>query len=62
MYGDNLSDFTLTRYETQLTLPPGEYQLQVIVSDGKKFGRSQTPMTVDSLDKKNTGDQRCFPL
>jgi hypothetical protein len=35
------------RYMTQLSLPPGNYQLQVIVTDGEKFGRMQTPLKVE---------------
>jgi hypothetical protein len=33
-------------YQTQIDLPPGEYDLRVVLSDGKKFGRKQIPLTV----------------
>jgi hypothetical protein len=41
-----------TRYETQVTLPPGEYDLRVAVGDGKRFGRAEASLTVDSYDRK----------
>jgi hypothetical protein len=41
------------RYETQLTLPPGEYNLRVALTDGKKFGRAEIPVTVDAFDRKH---------
>jgi hypothetical protein len=34
------------RYETQIQLAPGEYELQVIVTDGEKFGRVTAPVKV----------------
>ncbi len=34
-------------YETQVELPPGEYTLRVVVNDGAKFGRVETPLTID---------------
>jgi hypothetical protein len=40
-----------TRYETQLILPPGEYNVRVALSDGTKFGRAEIPLTVDSYDR-----------
>lgn len=40
------------RYETQVDLPPGEYDLVVVLSDGKKFGRFETSVTVDSFEGK----------
>ncbi|MGA9040847.1 MAG: hypothetical protein WB421_09955 [Terriglobales bacterium] len=39
-------------YETQMDLPPGEYNLKVALSDGSKFGRVEMPLTVDSYDGK----------
>jgi hypothetical protein len=42
-----------SRYETQIDLPPGDYDLKVVVSDGVKFGRVEMPLTVDSYDRKN---------
>jgi hypothetical protein len=40
------------RYETQMDLPPGNYNLRVILSDGKKFGRFDIPLKLESEDKK----------
>jgi hypothetical protein len=40
-----------TRYETQLILPTGEYDLQVVLSDGTNFGRAEIPLTVDTYDR-----------
>jgi hypothetical protein len=39
-------------HEAQMELPPGDYDLRVVVSDGSKFGRAQLPLTVDSYDGK----------
>lgn len=39
-----------TRYETQLELPPGAYQLQVALWNGRKFGRAEIPLMVDPYD------------
>jgi hypothetical protein len=41
-----------TRYERQLKLPPGEYAIRVMVSDGTKLGRTEVPLTVDNDDRK----------
>jgi hypothetical protein len=40
------------RFETQVALPPGTYELRAIFSDGENFGRSRIPLTVDSYDAK----------
>jgi hypothetical protein len=40
------------RYDGQVELPPGEYQLRVALGDGTRFGRADIPLTVDSYDKK----------
>jgi hypothetical protein len=40
-------------YETQMDLPPGEYNLVVVLSDGEKFGRVERPVIVDSYDEKD---------
>ncbi len=42
-------------YETRLDLPPGEYNLKVVIMDGKKFGRAETPVTVESHDASQLG-------
>jgi hypothetical protein len=52
VFGNDLPKFAPTRYETQLILAPGEYHLRVVLSDGKRFGRSEIPLTVDSYDRK----------
>lgn len=39
-----------TRYETQVDIPPGEYNLQVIISDESKFGRVEMPLTIEPYD------------
>jgi hypothetical protein len=40
------------RYETQLNLRPGEYNLRVVLTDGKRFGQAQTSFSVDAFDRK----------
>jgi hypothetical protein len=40
------------RYETQVKLPPGEYDLRVVLGDGKRFGRAEIPLTVGDFDRK----------
>ncbi len=36
------------RYDTQVDLPPGDYELRIVVSDGKKnFGRARVPLRVE---------------
>jgi hypothetical protein len=39
------------RYETQLMLPPGEYDLRVVLGDGTSFGRAELPLTVNGYDR-----------
>jgi hypothetical protein len=54
----DLSNFPLQvpiRYETQVSLPPGQYRLRVAFRDGSKFGRSEMPLEVDSYDKTRLG-------
>jgi hypothetical protein len=41
-----------TRYKTQLDLPPGDYKLQVVLSDAWSIGRAEIPLTVDAFDGK----------
>ena len=43
------------RYATQVNLPPGNYQLQVVVTDGEKFGLVQTPLKVEEAPRQNLG-------
>jgi hypothetical protein len=40
------------RFETQMELPPGVYELRAILSDGENFGRERVPLTVESHDGK----------
>lgn len=40
------------RYETQVSVPPGNYDLQVVMSDGKNFGRAAMPLVVPRLTGK----------
>jgi len=51
-----MEDFDLlnlpTRYEAQIDLAPGEYQLQVVLSDGSKFGRVETSIAIEPYDDK----------
>jgi len=37
-------------FDTQIGLRPGEYEMRLVVSDGKNFGRAQVPLRVQSLD------------
>src|SRR6185312_3547904 len=41
------------RYEAQLELAPGEYNLRVVLSDGFQAGRTELPLTVDSNDAQS---------
>ena len=41
-----------SRYDTQLDLPPGGYNLQVILSDGEKFGAARVPLIVEDYAQK----------
>jgi hypothetical protein len=50
--GQNERGILESRYETQVTLPPGRYNLRVVVGDGKRFGRAGIPFTVDAFDPK----------
>jgi len=40
-------------YETQMDLPPGDYDLKIVVTDGEKFGRAEVPLSVVSYDREN---------
>ena len=46
----SLMDFE-SRYERQLLLAPGEYDLRVVLGDGTRFGHAKIPLTVNSYDK-----------
>jgi hypothetical protein len=46
-------DVLPARYETQFDLSPGHYQLQIVLSDGSKFGRLRLPLIVNSYDEGN---------
>jgi len=39
-----------SRYETYVDLPPGGYDLRIILSDGENFGRAETHLNVESID------------
>jgi hypothetical protein len=40
------------RYATQIKLPPGNYEVQVVVTDGEKFGGARMRLKVDSEPKQ----------
>jgi hypothetical protein len=40
-----------THYETQLNLPPGEYELRVALGNGTRVGRTDIPLKVDGYDR-----------
>lgn len=42
-----------TRYETQVELPAGNYNLEVVLNDGWNFGRAQMPLTIEGSDEKH---------
>jgi hypothetical protein len=39
-----------TRYETHVDLPPGEYDLRIVLSDGEKFGRAEVRLNNENYD------------
>ena len=41
-----------TRYETEVDLPAGDYDLEVVLNDAWNFGRAKIPLTVDPYDGK----------
>ena len=41
------------RFDTQLELAPGEYELHVVISDGKDFGQAYVRLHVEPLDLKS---------
>ena len=40
------------RYETQVDVPPGEYNLQIVLTDGWNLGRAEMPLTIDAYSGK----------
>lgn len=38
-------------YRTQLELEPGDYQLELVITDGEKFGRAEASVSVDDFRK-----------
>ena len=42
-----------TRFETQLQVPPGEYDVRVVLSDGVKHGRAQARLAIENDDGKS---------
>jgi hypothetical protein len=41
-----------TRYETQVDLPAGDYDLDVVLNDGWNSGRVKMPLTIEAYDGK----------
>jgi len=41
-----------TRYETQVNVPAGDYNLEVVLNDGWNFGRAEMPFTIEAYDGK----------
>src|SRR5215470_7098279 len=41
-----------TRYETQVNVPAGDYNLEVVLNDGWNFGRAEMPLTIGPHDGK----------
>ncbi len=41
-----------TSYQTQMDLPPGEYKLQVVLSDAWNLGLAEMPLTIAPYDRK----------
>jgi len=39
------------RYDAQVNLPPGEYDVRIALGDGTRFGRAEIPLTIDGYDK-----------
>ena len=40
-----------TGYETHLNLPPGEYDLRIVLSDGEKFGHAEAHLNIEKYDE-----------
>lgn len=43
------------RYETQFALPPGEYEVRAVLSDGVHFGVQEAPLAVASYNASKLG-------
>ncbi len=41
-----------TRYETHIDLPPDEYDLRIVLSDGEKFGLAEVHLNIENYDGK----------
>jgi hypothetical protein len=39
-------------YRTQFALKPGDYRVELVLTDGEKFGRATSPITVDDFTKE----------
>ncbi len=39
-----------SRFDTQIDLPPGDYELAVVVTDGNYFGRTRIPLHVEAFN------------
>lgn len=59
-YPDLDSTLLPSRYETELDLPPGQYKLRVLLSDGKKYGRVTMPLRIPARDEKHLGLSSIF--
>jgi hypothetical protein len=44
------------RYETQMQLTAGEYTLEVVVTDGEKFGKAKIPVRVEQWPQSTVSD------
>jgi hypothetical protein len=44
-----------SRFDTDLDLRPGDYEVRVVVSDGIKFGQSKFPLHIEPLDPQRIG-------
>jgi hypothetical protein len=39
-----------TRYETQIYVPPGNYDLRIVISDDSNFGRVSVPLNIEPVE------------
>ena len=44
--------FIPNRFNTQIELRPGDYDVHVVVSDGRKFGQARMPLRVEAIDSQ----------